>query len=111
MTVKDRYGHALTGASAAAAEHYQQALDAYHCYAGQPMKHLHRALSDSPGFVMAHLLKAYMTGVGSDVATMAIGREALAAARALPADDHEQAHRAAAEALLAGQTRAAGRLL
>jgi hypothetical protein len=32
-------------------EHYQQALDAYLRYAGQPMKHLSRALADSPDFV------------------------------------------------------------
>jgi tetratricopeptide (TPR) repeat protein len=109
--VKDQHGHALTGASARAAEAYQQALSAYHCYAGQPMKHLHQALAHSPGFIMAHLLKAYMTGVGSDQATMAMGQAALAAARDLPADPREQAHRAAVEALLGGRLRAAGRIL
>ena len=111
MTVKDIHGHALTGATAAAAEHYQQALDAYHRYGGQPMKHLARALADSPRFVMAWLLQAYMTGVGTDPPTQAMGRAALAAARDLPADPREQAHRAAAEALLNGRTRAAGRIL
>ena len=111
MTAKDVHGHALSGASPAAAEHYQAALDAYHRYGGQPMKHLARALADSPGFTMAHLLKAYMTGVGTDPPTQAMGRAALDDARKLPADAREQAHRAAAEALLAGHTRAAGRLL
>lgn len=75
------------------------------------MKHLARALTDSPGFVMAHLLKAYMIGVGTDPPTQAMARAALADARDLPADPREQAHRAAAEALLAGYTRAAGRIL
>ena len=111
MTVKDQYGHTLSGASPAAAEHYQAALDAYHRYGGQPMKHLGRALADSPGFVMAHLLAAYMTGVGTDPPTQAMGRAALDRARDLQADAREQAHRAAAEALLAGRTRAAGRIL
>ena len=111
MTAKDIHGHALSGASPAAAEHYQQALEAYHRYGGRPMKHLGRALDDSPGFVMAHLLKAYMTGVGTDPPTQAIGHAALDAARDLPADSRERAHRAAAEALLAGHTRAAGRIL
>ncbi|WP_293676409.1 tetratricopeptide repeat protein [uncultured Phenylobacterium sp.] len=111
MTVTDIHGHVLSGASPQAAEHYQQALDAYHRYGGKPMKHLARALADSPGFVMAHLLKTYMTGVGTDPPTQAIGRAALADARGLPADSREQAHRAAAEALLGGRTRAAGRIL
>ena len=111
MTARDAHGHALTGASPAAAAHYQQALDAYHRYGGQPMKHLARALADSPAFVMAYLLQAYMTGVGTDPPTQAMGQAALAAARDVPADTREQAHRAAAEALLGGRTRAAGRIL
>src|SRR3954468_13006562 len=103
MAATDIHGHPLSGASPAAAAHFQQALDAYHRYGGQPMRHLRAALADSPGFVMAHLLTAYMTGVGTDPPTQAMGRAALAAARDLPADRREQGHRAAVERLLGGE--------
>ena len=111
MTVMDQYGHVLSGASPRAAAAFQQALDAYQRYAGRPMKHLATALDDSPDFILAHLLKAYMTGVGANAATRQIGLAALASARDLPADTREQGHLAAVELLLAGETCAAGRIL
>ncbi|ADG11838.1 tetratricopeptide repeat protein [Caulobacter segnis] len=111
MAVKDQYGLPLSGASAPAAELYQQALDAYHCYAGEPGPLLQRALEDSPGFVMAYVLLAYMTLIGSDPPTAQAGVEAYEAAKALPADDREAGHLAAVAALLGGEMRAAGRIL
>src|SRR6185436_5300594 len=92
-------------------ELYRQALDAYHCYAGEPFPALMAATADSPGFVMAHVLKAYMTLVGGNRRTRAIGLAALAPARDLPASPQEAGHRAAAAALGAGEIRRAGRIL
>jgi tetratricopeptide (TPR) repeat protein len=111
MTVKDQYGHDLSGASVAAAEHYQKALDAYHCYAGDPFPLLQQAIADSPGFVMAHALVAYMTLVGADADTALIGVEAFGAAKTLPATAREAGHVAAIGNIIAGQIRAAGRIL
>lgn len=111
MTVKDPYGHELSGASLAAADLYQRALDAYHCYAGDPFGLLKRAVADSPDFVMAHLLMGYMTLVGADVATAKIGERAFDAARNLPASSREAGHRAAVAKIMAGEFQAAGRIL
>ena len=111
MTVKDPYGHALSGASARAADLYQAALDAYHRYAGEPLPLLRQALADSPDFIMAHVLLAHLTLVGSDAAVARIGVEAFETAKSLPANDREAGHVAALGALTAGELKACGRIL
>lgn len=111
MTVKDRHGLTLSGASQAAADLYAEAVSAYHCYAGQPFPLLERALADSPGFVMAHVLKADMTLVGSNPHIRRIGTASVAAAQALAATPREAGHVAAATLLMEGEFAAAGRLL
>jgi tetratricopeptide (TPR) repeat protein len=111
MTVTDAYGLELSGASAKAAELYRQAVGAYHCYAGEPFAQLQAALADSPQFVMAHALKSYMTLVGTDAGTRAMGLEAVAAAQALPGTARERGHVAAIGRMAAGEIRAAGRIL
>jgi len=112
MTVKDQHGLEMTGASPAAAELYQKALDAYHCYAGDAMTPLETALADSPGFVMAYALKAWMTLIGANAQVAAMGAEAFAIARDLPgANGREQGHLAAIASVLAGEVRAAARVL
>ena len=111
MRVKDAYGMDLSGASQGAAEKYQQALGAYHCFAGDPFGLLDAALADSPGFVMAHVMKVYMTQVGSNPAVHAMGAAAFEAVKGLPANAREAAHIAAAGGLLAGEIGASGRIL
>lgn len=112
MTAKDLNGLPLTGASPAAAAAYGAALDAYNCYAGDAMTPLEGALADSPGFIMADVLKAWMTLIGSNRKVAALGQRAYAFARDLPgANDRERGHLAAIDRLLAGEIRAAARLL
>jgi hypothetical protein len=111
MTASDHHGHALSGASRAAAERYQNALAAYHRLAGDPMGELKAAVADSPGFTMAHALMAYMCVLGSDEPTRAMGARSYAKANTLAADAREQAHLAALRHILAGEYRAAGRTL
>lgn len=111
MQIRDHQGLELSGASRHAADAYRQAVHAYHCYAGEPFAPLEAALADSPDFVMAHVLKAYMTLLGGSAATAVMGAEAFAAARDLPATRREQGHLAAIGSLLAGEIRAAGRIL
>ena len=109
--VKDHHGHELSGASAAAAELYQTALTAQHCYAGDGFGAVMAALADSPRFVMAHVLKAYMTLVGSNAETAMLGVQAFDAARELPANARELGHLAAVGAVLQGEIRTAARVL
>jgi hypothetical protein len=102
---------ALTGADGASAEHYRTAIHQFQCYIDDPVATVDRALATSPGFVMAHLLKAYLHLVGTEPAGIAVARECVATARTLPADARERAHVVAAEHLAAGRWYAAGRAL
>jgi tetratricopeptide (TPR) repeat protein len=108
---KDEVGHPLSGASAGSIEPYQQALCELRCYVGDPVASVDRALAASPGFVMAHLLRAYLHLLGTEPAGIPVARASLAAADALPADARERGHREAVRALVAGRWHAAGRLL
>jgi hypothetical protein len=111
MSVRDHQGFVLTGASADAAESYRQARHAYHCYAGDAIGAVDAAIADSPRFVMAHVLKAYMHLLGANCEAAEIAAGAFRAVQDLPATDREQAHVAAVEALLGGEIRKAARIL
>ncbi|MBL8773915.1 MAG: tetratricopeptide repeat protein [Phenylobacterium sp.] len=111
MTVKDHYGLEYSGANPAALELFQAALDAYHRYAGAPFEQAKAVLKQNPGFVMAHVLKAYMTAIGSNPAIRGMAAAAVSAARDLPMNAREAGHVAAAEAMLAGEIRRAARIL
>jgi len=108
---RDHHGLELSGASPAAAENYLKAVHAYHCNAGEPFGPLEAAIADSPDFVMAHVLTAYMMLLGGNAETMPVGAGAFATAKSLPATRREQGHLAAIGSLLAGEIRAAGRIL
>ncbi|MFZ5730079.1 MAG: tetratricopeptide repeat protein, partial [Pseudomonadota bacterium] len=95
MQIRDHQGLELSGASRFSADAYRQAVHAYHCYAGEPFAPVDAAIADSPGFVMAYVLKAYMTLLGGSAETAAIGAEAFALAKDLPATRREQGHLAA----------------
>ncbi len=111
MSAHDQLGFELTGASPAAAAAFCAAADAYHCYSGEPFPRLMAATADSPQFVMAHVLKAYMTLTGANTRVRRIGLSAIEAARDLPATNREAGHVAAVQAMAAGEIRRAGRIL
>src|SRR5438309_2427538 len=100
MAAKDGLGLALSGASPHAAGLYQEALDAYHRYAGEPFPKLRAAVADSPDFVMAHVLIAYMTLVGTNTRLRSFAESSIAAAAAGGAGtERERGHVAAVQAL------------
>jgi hypothetical protein len=111
MTARDEHGLILSGADTAAAEHYQQALRSYHCYGGYAPGLVVAAIAASPGFVMAHVLKAYLNLLGGNAEGLMVGAAAFESAKALPPNDREQGHIAALGNLCAGELRAAGRIL
>ena len=111
MTIKDHHGLAMTGASPLAADHFRAAQHAYHCMAGDPLPLLQQAAEDSPGFVMGHALTAYFGLVGANAEARAMAVSAYEAARGLPCNDREAGHLAAVGHMVAGEYRAAGRIL
>lgn len=111
MTVKDHHGLEMTGASARAAELYQTARQRFHCYAGDSFTPLEEALADSPRFVMAHVLKCWMTLIAANAEVAAMGVAAFQIAKDLPMNSREAGHVAGVGSLLAGEVRGAARIM
>ncbi|HSW22921.1 MAG TPA: tetratricopeptide repeat protein, partial [Burkholderiaceae bacterium] len=111
MTIHDSLGHAVSGAGAAALDHYEHACHELRCFIGDPLGRAQQALNESPEMTMGHLLVAYLNLLGTEPAGLQPARDALQAALALPANEREQAHRRAVEHLVAGRWHAAGAVL
>ncbi|PSM17585.1 tetratricopeptide repeat protein [Nitratireductor sp. StC3] len=111
MTVHDRLGFALSGASADSAEDYETGLAALQRFAGDPVDAVERALAASPAFVMAHVLKGWLYGLATEPEATKVARRCFEAARALPMTAREAGHVAALGALAQGQWHRAGLLL
>src|SRR5262245_44924656 len=111
MTSRDALGHPLSGASPHAIELYEQALHELRCFIGDPLATVDRALARSPGFTMAHVLRAYLNLLGTEPAGIPVARTSLEAAEALGADARERGHCAAVRALVENRWHAADRIL
>lgn len=111
MITKDFLNLATTGATTGALDRYQQALAGFHCYVGDPVGLLDQALDESPAFVMAHVMKAYLHLVGTDPGGLPVAQAAYEAAKALPATERERGHVAAVGKLMKGQWREGARIL
>lgn len=101
--ITDAQGHALSGATAEAAAHYEQAVTAFNLYRGDPIAALERATEAAPEYVMAHLLKAHLFAIATEPAAAASASEILAATSVLPSNDRERSHRNAIELILQGE--------
>jgi hypothetical protein len=100
--IQDRQGNALTGATAAAAAHYDAALEAFGLYRGDPVAELDAAIAAAPAFAMAELMRGWLMALATEPEA---AREAAACARraaALELDERAASHLAALQSLLAG---------
>lgn len=111
MRRTDELGHALSGASAEAAAHYEDALRQLQCYIGDPVATVDRALSGSPEFVMGHVLKAYLHLLGTEAPALQVARDCHRSAIRLPALPRERQHVQAVGQLVDGRWHDAGRTL
>jgi len=107
----DLHGHELSGASAGARDHYERALGLFRLYNGDPLAAADAALADSPGFAMAHLLKAWLNLLGTEPAGIDAARAAHAAAAAHCRTARERGHLAAVGHLVDGRWHDASRAI
>jgi hypothetical protein len=108
-TPTDLHGHELSGASAGARDHYERALGLFRLYSGDPLAAADAAVADSPGFAMAHLLKAWLNLLGTEPAGIDAARAAHAAAAPHCRTARELGHLAAVGHLVEGRWHEAGR--
>ena len=107
----DAQGEPLIGASQKAAALFDEAVDGFNVFRGDPVGLLDQALDDSPDFAMALILKAWLFGLATEQAAtdaaMALAHEA----RGMALDGRARAHRRALESLLRGEWTAAAHAL
>lgn len=115
MKIIDHAGHAVSGATTASLEAYEQAARELRCMIDDPVASVGRAIDASPEMTMAHVLNAWLHLLGTEPDGLAVARASCGTAAALAAkglaDDREQRHVAAATALAHGRWRESARSL
>ena len=97
----DARGCRVSGATPAALEAWERALAASLAWRKGADGHLALALQEAPGFVMAHVLQAWLLLCGRDPLRVRSARPLLERAAALPANERERMHLGAIAAALA----------
>jgi len=93
--ISDAQGHQVSGATAATIASYDQAVRAYNSGYGDAVA-LFDAIRDAePGFVMAHLAKAWMFTMANDPGLIGKAKTLVRTAEALPMNDRERGQLAA----------------
>ncbi len=101
--IRDAQGNALTGADATAAAHHDTGLQALATFYGDPVAAFEAATAVCPGFVMAHLARAWVMALSTDPTFLPLAHASLEASAMLPATDREASHRALLRLALSGE--------
>ncbi|MCR5856177.1 tetratricopeptide repeat protein [Mesorhizobium sp. J428] len=109
--MRDRLGNIVTGADEASLEHYERGLRQLQTFTGDPVASANAAISESPGFVMAQMLKAWLYALSTDKAAMDVARQIYTTVRNLPITAREAGHVAALGRLVGGEWNGAGETL
>lgn len=109
--ITDVRGHSLTGASEASLKHFEQASRQLTLFSGDPVSTVDAAIAESPDFVMAHALRAWLHILACEAGALPNARASLEAAQTLPANRRERMHLAAIAHLVEGRWHAGSRLL
>ncbi len=99
----DLQGNSLTGASAAAAGLYDEAIQAFNIYCGDPMGLLDSAYDSAPGFTMAVIAQAHILMTTSEPGAMNKARILFETASKMQLNDRERSHLSALEKLTRGE--------
>ncbi|MFO1033411.1 MAG: tetratricopeptide repeat protein [Hyphomicrobiales bacterium] len=111
MQTTDMQDNALTGASASSALAYSSALEQLSNYAGDPLGIANSLIKSDPGFVMAHVFKAWLFLLGTDAKAVAPARAIVARAASLAASPRERGHISALNALTEGKFHVAAQIM
>jgi tetratricopeptide (TPR) repeat protein len=102
ITSVDARGEPVSGASQAAIALYEQALDQFQCYSGDPLATLEQAVADSPDFVMGQCFRAYLYLLSTEAAAAAAASMVLDGVAGVPTTARERRHLVALQQLLKG---------
>lgn len=111
MKQTDLLGNPVSGAADAAIETYADALHQFNCYRGDPVKTIEAATAQVPGFVMGHLMHAWLHLLSTEPEGVEIARGDLERVQGLRMNGRESGHAAAIAAFCDGRWHRAGRIL
>jgi hypothetical protein len=103
----DRQGNALSGATAEAVGLFDQAVDAFNLYRGDPITLLDKAVEAAPDFTMAHILKAHLYAVATEPEATTGARAIVSRTKTMAVNEREASHIAALCLVLDGHWTAA----
>ncbi|WP_299619831.1 tetratricopeptide repeat protein [Pelagibius sp.] len=92
LSYVDARGEPVSGASEEAISLFETALAQLQCYQGDPVATIESAISDSPGFIMAHCLRAYVFALTTEQSAMAEVRASYEAAGDVTSLARERRH-------------------
>ncbi len=98
----DRQGNALSGATAEAVGLFDQAVDAFNLYRGDPITLLDKAVEAAPDFTMAHILKAHLYAVATEPEATTGARAIVSRTKTMAVNEREASHIAALYLVLDG---------
>ena len=107
----DTLGHPVSGATAAAIDHYEQAAHELRCLIGDPLASIDRALADAPGMSIAHTLRAWLLLLSTEAPALGIAHQAAGEAARHAATERERLHAQAASLVATGRWREGARVL
>ena len=109
--LKDCRGYDLTGATEKSLPHYETAVRELNLFINDPVASVDKAIAESPGFVMAHALRAWLHLLGTEPAGIPVARASRDAAWQLPATAREQGHLNAIHHLIEGRWHQAAQVM
>jgi tetratricopeptide (TPR) repeat protein len=109
--ITDIRGHKLTGATDGSLKHFEQASRQLTLFSGDPVSTVDAAIAESPDFVMAHALRAWLLILSAEAGALPAARASFEAARKLSPNRREQMHLAGIEHLIEGRWHAGSRTL
>lgn len=107
----DLLGHPVSGATAAAIDHYEQAAHELRCLIGDPLASTDRALDAAPHMSIAHSLRAWLHLLGTEAPALPVAQAAAESAALHAGTERERMHARAAALVAAGRWREGARVL
>jgi tetratricopeptide (TPR) repeat protein len=104
----DRQLNTVTGATSQAVRHFDEALQAFNIYRGDPLASLDAATAEAPSFAEAHLLKAFILALATEPAATAEAARIASGLRLMPLDERAASQLRILDQLVAGNWVAAG---
>jgi hypothetical protein len=109
--LKDCRGHQLSGATDQSLPYYEAAVRELNLFINDPVASVDKAIAESPDFVMAHALRAWLHLLGTEPAGNAVARASRDAAWTLPATAQEHGHLNAINHLIEGRWHQAAQVM